>query len=273
MRTGYLDTLAERSGLEIVGLVLSPVDWVVDTCSETWSDYVALVGVAEENARLRAEALRLERALNDAVEDRSELARLRRLLDIKALQESPGFGARVVGGRMGPQAVLQTVIIDKGYADGALVGAPVVAPNGVVGRVIRTAPHVSTVLLLTDPDFRLAVVGSQSRTPGVLAGSHTDGTDLEVLFVAQNAGIAAGELLVTSGSDGVFPKGIPVGLVTSVQPGGETLFKVVHAQPLVPTDHLEEVVVLGPPDGVPLMPKPVPSFVGPLPQTSPAPAR
>ncbi len=265
-KTGYVDTLAERSGLEIVGLILTPVDWVTDTCTEAWNDYVALIGVAEENTRLRTEVVRLERALNDVVEDRAELARLRRLLDIKALQESPGFGARVIGGRIGPQAVLQTVIINKGYADGALVGAPVLAPAGVLGRIIRTAPHASTVLLVTDPDFRLAVVGSQSRTPGVLAGSPANALGLEVSFVAQNAGITVGELLVTSGSDGRFPKGIPVGVVTSVQPGHETLFKQVHADPLVATDHLEEVVVLGPPDGIPLLPKLAPPFVGPLPR-------
>ncbi len=251
-------------------MVLSPVEWVVDSSAEAWNDYVALIGVAEENTRLRTELTRLERRLRDTAEDRAELTRLRLLLGIEPLQESPGFGARVIGGRIGPQAVLQTIIIDRGHADGALTGAPVLAPAGVVGRIIRTAPHSSIVLLLTDPDFRLAVVSSVSRTPGVLAGSSSSPLGLEMLYVAQNAGIAEGELLVTSGADPAFPKGIPVGMVTSVQPGHETLFKQVHAQPLVPTDHLEEVVVLGPSGGPPLLSKPRPPFVGPLPQGKPA---
>lgn len=262
-RTGYLDTLAERSGLEIVGLILSPVDRIKDACAETWNKYVALIEVAEENTRLRSEVIRLERALYDAEEDHAELARLRRLFEISALRDHPGFGARIIGGRMGPQAVRQTVIIDKGYADGALVDAPVLAPSGVVGRIVRTAPHASTVLLVTDPEFRLAVIAGQSRTPGVLSGSTSARTGLEVAFVAQNAAIREGELLVTSGGDGRFPKGIPVGVVVGVQPGHETLFKQVHAEPLVSTDHLEEVIVLGPLDGIPLLHKPAPPFVGP----------
>lgn len=228
---------------------------------DVWHNYVALVDVAHENARLR-EALKQSRAKTVlSAEERAELIRLRTLLRIDALRETPGFGARVIAMRFGPQAVLKSLTINKGFVDGAVVGAPVIASAGVVGRVLRTAPHAATVLLLTDPLFRLAVISQDSRTPGIITGGTTaSGSALEVAYVAQNARIAEGELLITSGVDGQFPKGIPVGMVTSVEPGNETLFLQVHARPLVTIEHLEEVVLLQDGGGVPFPAAPEPGY-------------
>ena len=243
-RTGYLDTIAERTGLEIVFYVLSPVIWVKDRTATAWNDYVALVGVAEENTRLREELRRAHSQATFSIEERAELERLRELLLLNALYDRPAFAARVIAKRFGPQAVLKTFTVNKGFLDGAIVGTPVVTQNGVVGRVLRTAPHASTVLMVTDPGFRLAVISQKSRTPGILTGTTGSDRRLEVAYVAQSANIRVGETLITAGVDGSFPKGIPVGVVTLVTPGNEILFQQVHAQPVVNLEALEEVLLL-----------------------------
>jgi len=243
-RTGYLDTIAERTGLEIVFYVLSPVIWVKDRAATAWNDYVALVGVAEENTRLREELRQAHSQATFSIEERAELKRLRELLLLDALYDRPAFAARIIAKRFGPQAVLKTFTVNKGYLDGAIVGTPVVTQSGVVGRVLRTAPHASTVLMITDPSFRLAVISQDSRTPGILTGSTGSGRRLEVTYVAQNANLNVGETLITAGVDGIFPKGIPVGVVTQVTPGNETLFQLVHAHPVVNLEALEEVLLL-----------------------------
>lgn len=216
-----------------------------------WTRYLALVDVAEENKRLRDELKKAERLITLTLEERTELARLQKLLQMDALREVNGSGARVIALRFGPQAVLNTITINKGLTDGAIAGTPVVAPGGVVGRIHRAAPHAATVLLLGDPGFRLGVLSQETRTPGIVRGVAGNPDLLEVTYVAQNAKIVEGELLITAGLDGGFPKGIPVGVVTAVQPGHETLFLQVHAKPVVSFDHLEEVVVLHPGDGMP----------------------
>ena len=273
MRTGYLDTIAERSGLEIVGHVLSPITWIKDSVAETWNHYFALVDVAEENSRLRHELRRAEAAAVLAAEEKAELLRLRRLLTLEALTEHSGFGARVIAMRFGPQSVLKTLTVNKGFLDGAIAGTPVVAYNGVVGRVLRSAPNASTVLLLTDPGFRLAVISQQSRTPGIAVGASSSDHLLEVTYVSQTANLQEGELLITSGVDGAFPKGVPVGIVTKVTPGAETLFQKVTAQPIVSLDRLEEVVLLqdyggGPPLVQRDAPEQSAPFLPPVPHTN-----
>lgn len=253
-RTGQLDALAERTGLEFISYVLSPVAWVSDKAYDLWNRYIALIDVAEENAYLREELhkTRISAILN--AEEKAELDRLRSLLQVDALNKRPGIAARVIAKRFGPKAVLKTFTVNKGYLDGAIVGTPVITDRGVVGRVLRTSPHAATVITLTDPGFRLAVISRESRTPGILSGTNGPEPKLEVAYVAQTAHISPGDTLITSGMDGSFPKGLPVGIVTNVSPGSETLFQQIQAHPLVDVDYIEEVILLQQEnDGPPLL--------------------
>ncbi len=244
MRTGYLDTIAERSGLEIVAYVLSPFTMLRDNCVELWNDYLALVDVAEENTRLREELKRSQRSAQIAAEERAELLRLRELFKLETLRETPGFAARVLAMRFGPQAVLKTLTVNRGYMHGAVAGTPVISNAGVVGRVLRSAPHAATVLLITDPGFRLAVISQETRTPGILVGTSGSRHVLELTYVPQTSTINEGELLITAGVDGTFPKGIPAAVVTRVSPDTESLFQKVSAAPISGLDNLEEVIML-----------------------------
>lgn len=249
-RTGYLDALSEHSGLEVTGYLLLPGTWIKSEVSGVWNNYVALVGIAAENERLRDEQNRMERQMASVRNDLAELQRLRNLVGLKAPEQWQTLGARVIAGRFGPGASLETVMIDRGYATGASPGVPLVTHQGLVGRVFRASPHIATVLLVTDQTFRVSVVTSEGRVPGLLVGGGPRAT-LEALYMEPNVKVNVGELLITSGLDETFPKGIPVGRILSVEPGIETLFQQVHAEPLASPDSLEEALLLIAPENWP----------------------
>lgn len=254
--------------------MLSPVVWVKDQCVGWWQRYMALIDVAEENERLRDELRHTRMLATISAEDEAELARLRRILQLEALRERPAFAARVIARRFGPMSIRKTFTVNKGFLDGAVVGTPAVTQAGVVGRVMRSAPHAATVLMVTDSGFRVSVISQESRTPGILTGSAGGAGVLEVSYVAQTARLEPGELLITAGSDNDFPKGIPVGVVTRVEPGNETLFQRVQAQAMADLDRLEEVLLIeqegpplvptlpGPPEPDVLLPRPAPAQPG-----------
>jgi len=243
VQTGALDRLAAWTGLEAVGWVLVPGQWVEQRSTQMWQRYVHLMDVQRDNERLRArvDSLRLE---NLALERRARATeRLRRLLQMPARPEWRLTGARVIGHRQGPNGLLRTLIIDVGSAEGAREDLPVLTPQGGVGRVSRVSPHFSTVLLLHDPNSRIAVISDTTRTSGILVGQGA-GSSLDVKYIPQNEPLKKGELLVTSGLAGIFPKGIPLARVRSVVHSELSLFQNVVAQPLLNPHRLEEVLLL-----------------------------
>ena len=151
---------------------------------------------------------------------------------------------------MGPAGALDTLAVDKGLTAGVVDDMPVVALSGVVGRILRTGAANSTVLLLTDPNSRIAVVGATNRSPGMLSGQGY-GKQLSLRYINLNAAIEPDELLLSSGLSGIYPKGLPVARVTKIQRSDISLFLTVLAEPLVDMAGLEEVLLLkrepGPP--------------------------
>lgn len=248
-RTGKLSRLFSMSGLEIVRQVLYPGVWVKDRAGEFVDSYLALGGVAEENAELTEQLSSTKQALHRAKEDQDELRRLRELLDLPSVLPWEKTGARVIAAKFGPQAALNSVMLNKGFTGGATPGSPVVTPQGLVGRVYHTSPHSSTVLLLTDPSFRVAVIGQQSRVRGILSGSGVN-KPLQVQYVAPNTNMLPGELLICSGIDTIMPKGLPAAQVDTVLYDKDELFPRITAQPLAQLAKLEEVMVLIPPKGL-----------------------
>lgn len=264
-RTHVLDDIAAAVGLEVGGAVLGPVRAVQDVAADFWERYFALVDVREENLRLKARVDELESRLLANGEDLAELRRLRQLVQLPVDVSWRPLGARVLAGRLGPNAVLDSITISRGYATGGRPGTPLVTHLGLVGRVLKASPHASTAMLITDPGSRVAVFGQESRAPGILMGRGM-GRELEVNFVQRDASVKNGEVLVTSGLDGKYPKGLPVARVVSVAPSDYTQFMAVAAMPLVDLQHLEEVLLLEP-SGIAPPPEepegPPPVFVGP----------
>ena len=244
-RTRVLDDLAAKLGLEITGAVLTPVRSAQDAAENMWDRYFDLVGVREENEALKQKVDELEARLLANGEDLAELKRLRALVQLPVDQTWRPLGARVLSGRMGPNAVLDSITISRGYSTGGRPGTPLVTHLGLVGRVLKASAHSSIVLLLTDPSSRIAVFSQESRAPGILMGMGT-GQKLEVNFVQRDAKVKPGEIIITSGLDGKYPKGIPVARVLSVAPSDYTQFMAIKAEPLVDLHHLEEVLLLEP---------------------------
>ncbi|MEF2229453.1 MAG: rod shape-determining protein MreC [Pseudodesulfovibrio sp.] len=243
LRTGYLDALSSYTGLDVSGFILRPGLWVSDQVAEFWARYVYLVALKQQNDDLSAEAAELRRA-NMLLRDRARSAeRLGALLGFRSPDAWRFSGARVVAHRMGPAGVLATLTVDRGSATGVAPDMPVVTPDGVVGRVLETGATASSVLLITDSNSRIAVIGDQNRSPGMLSGQG-HGQPLTVRFVNLNALIDTGELLLSSGLSGLYPKGLPVARVTKVQRSDISLFLTVEAEPLVDVAGVEEILLL-----------------------------
>ncbi len=245
IRSGYVDALASYTGLEFVRWVLAPGKWVSGQVGGFWDRYVYFVGVRQENEEFRKRLNAAETELAELREQHAEVMRLRALLDMVPPIGRRMEGARILAHRLGPNAALETILLDKGLHHGIAVNTPVVSPSGVVGRILRVSPNASTVLLITDPNSRIPVVGQKSRAQGILIGRGPH-EEMSVEYVAQQAEIEPGEILVTSGVEVFFPKGLPVARVTRVEPTGSRLFQNVHAAPLFQKDGLEEVGLLIP---------------------------
>ncbi len=261
-RMGIMDKVATHIGLELVGSLLKPMLLLHTNINDLWENYFDLVGVREENARLKADILSMQSQLIAAGEHKAEVQRLRALLSLPPDRSWRPVGARILAGRMGPNSALETVILSRGYVTGAAPGTPIMTNIGLVGRVLRASAHTSTALLLTDQGSRVAVFSQITRTAGILTGQGAR-RDLAVRFVGHNAKMQKGELLVTSGLDGIYPKGLPVATVTEVSAPTHTAFLTVTAKALVDTEHLEEILLLEP-TGIAPLPDPLaPDFMGP----------
>ena len=246
-RTGQLDRLSASVGLEFTGGIMRALTTVEDTVTGIWESYVDLRDVRRENDELKARMRVLEQRLAGTREDAAELERLRRLMHLEYPASWQARASRVLAWRMGPGAALSTVMLSSGYMNGAAPGTPVTSWEGVVGRVLKAGPSTSVALLLTDTGSRVAVITSEGRVQGILAGGGP-GLPLELRFVRQNAPVRVGELLVTSGVDSCFPKGIPVARVTAISTGGASRSGAsvleIQAEPLVDFLRLEEVFLL-----------------------------
>jgi rod shape-determining protein MreC len=244
-KTGFLDRFVTSTGLEAVGAVLSPGKAVHREVVRFWDRYLYLVGVEQENQRLRKEMDDLRLILHELREKELRADRLEHLLGFDPPSGWKRMGARVVGHRVGGSAVLQTLIIDKGKRSGLDRDTPVISPRGVIGRVHRPGLHFSTVLLLVDPNSHIPVMGATSRVPAVVEGQG-ENRPLLVKYVPLNDDLPEGEILITSGLGGMFPKGLPVARVSQVTRSSISLFQDILAQPLVRAQRQEEVLLLLP---------------------------
>ncbi len=201
------------------------------------------MGAREENERLKAELGVAKRELAMSREKVSEAERLAALLHMRAPAGWDLSGARIISHRLGPNASLETILIDKGSLEGLGVNTPVASPEGVVGRVLRISPNAANVLLITDPNSRIPVTSQKNRIQGILRGEGPN-KELTLEYVPLGAPIEENEILVTSGLAEIFPKGIPAARVIRVAKGGSSLFQTVYAAPLFAPERLEEVALL-----------------------------
>jgi rod shape-determining protein MreC len=239
---------SERSRLDRFFIVVTaPVErgvaWVVGGALDGWRGYVGLRGAHERARELsrRVNDLELERL--DKVKLEAENERLRELL---AFAESePGFdvvGARVIGVRLDPKG-LQLVRLDRGADHGVEKLMPVVIAQGVVGRVHAVTGTTSDVLLLTDLNSSIAVRVARSRARANVRGTGTPDV-CRLDYALRSDDLQDADELVTSGTDGIFPRGLPVGRVANLKKAGQGLYQTADVLPAVDVTKLEEVLVL-----------------------------
>lgn len=242
-KTGSLDRLSTRVGLELSGWVLAPGRWVQSVVTDFWSRYIYLVGVRQENEDLVARVRALEQGLTRLSEKAKAADRMAVLLRFTPPLQWDMRACRVIGQKLGPNAVLETMVVDVGSTHGVRTNDPVISPRGVVGRVLKSSLSFSTVLLLSDASSRVPVLTQNGRIPAILQGQGS-GAFLEVKFIPRNDVVTPGEILLSSGLGGVFPKGIPVARVVEVTPADVSLFQKVYAEPLLAPRYYEELLVL-----------------------------
>ncbi len=165
--------------------------------------------------------------------------RLTRLLAFKESLPLHTIGARVVG-RV-PDFLAGVIYIDRGSLDGVPMNAPVLAAAGVVGRTVAVSLRQAQVQLISNADASMGVMLESSRSPGVLKGS--GGASLSLEYINNSEQVAAGDILVSSGLDGIYPKGIPVGRVVRAQKG-KSVFRDIEVEPFADLLRIEEVLVV-----------------------------
>jgi len=240
----------ERSALDraIVRLarpVEAAVGWAVTGALDGWRGYLALRHAHERARELSAQLNRLAMDHIELERLRAENGRLREALGFAPLADGrPLLGARVVGVRLDPKGA-QLLTIDRGAEDGLDRMMPVVAAQGVVGRVHAVLGRSAEVLLLTDRNSAVAVAVDRSRARATVRGTG-DPTLCRLDYALRGDDILEGDLLVTSGTDGVFPRGLPVGRVSGLRRPGVGLYQRAEVTPAADVTRVEEVFVLPP---------------------------
>ena len=174
-----------------------------------------------------------------------ENRRLRDLLDLKGRPGVSGIAAQAIYDAADPYS--RKIILDKGSVQGLALGAPVIDDLGVLGQITRLYPLTSEVTLITDHDHATPVLNARTGARGVAYGENSIHADaIELRFMAANADVAVGDLLTTSGVDGVYPPGLPVARVEKVERSTTDVFARIYCMPLALVSGAGHVLVLAP---------------------------
>lgn len=222
---------------------MAPGKWIQHNSVKFWERYVDLRGIEEENSDLQSRIKDLQLKVIHLEKEADLANRLRKLLKFKPPEGWDTEGVRVMAHRIGPNAALKTLLINKGSVNGVKTDTPALTTQGMVGKVFRVSPNFSTVLLLTDPNSRIAVVGKKTRTSGILSGQGPNSL-LQVKYIPQNDPLEEGEVLQTSGLANIFPRGLPVAQISKIEHSELSLFQTVWAKPLVDFKNKEELLLL-----------------------------
>lgn len=232
-----------------IAMALYPLQWLVlqpVRLVRHGGDYFESLSAAQAALDASEKKLNLQSVRAGQVEQLSiENTRLRELLALRARLASPGQAAQVIYDAADPYT--RKVVIDQGAVNGVALGSPVLDESGVLGQVTRVYPLVSEVTLVTDRDQAIPVLNTRTGARGLAFGDPASkGGGLELRFMAANADVLPGDLLTTSGVDGVYPAGLPVARVAKVERQGNTAFAQISCQALAQVSGVEHVLVLAP---------------------------
>lgn len=241
IRKTSFTSAASETVLFFVSPVQGGVTGSIEFCRDLWKNYFDLVDTARQNRELRENLAEAKLEIHECSEIRRENERLRDLLDFKDDSDLPMQAARVVA--RDPSPWYRSVIIDKGRADGVEKGHPVVVPEGVVGQVTELSSGHAKVLLIIDRNSAVDAMVQRTRARGVVAGL-SSGTESRFEFALRKQNVRAGDVIITSGLDGIYPKGLRVGRVSKVMRRNAGIFQEVEIMPYADFHKLEEVLVV-----------------------------
>lgn len=250
-----------------VATVLFPVQWVAMRpvlAVRLAGEYFTSLGTALHDEQVLRQKLVLQSQRANQVEQLTlENAQLRKLLGLRQRLNTPAMASEVLYDAADPYT--RKVIIDKGLAQGVQVGSPVIDESGLLGQVTRVDPLVSEVTLVTDSNQAVPVLNTRTGARGVAYGDATrrGSGGLELRFMAANADVQPGDLLTTSGVDGVYSAGIPVAKVDKVERRPDSAFARIVCHPMAMVEGARHVMILKPLTGQ-LPPRPAPEDQPPV---------
>jgi rod shape-determining protein MreC len=213
--------------------------WFFSKIGGLWTGYVALHGARVENRLLHKQIDELELRNRELATRAAEADRLAVLLSLReAHPEAPMIAAQVIGASADPAS--HTVFINRGERDRIRRNQAVITADGIVGKIVEVFPTTSQVLLINDKDSGVGALFVDTRTHGVVKGYGDPDPRME--YVVNDERVRPGQVILTSGEDRIFPKGLLVGTVLDAKPGYP--FQVIHIQPGARLDRLEDVMVL-----------------------------
>jgi rod shape-determining protein MreC len=218
----------------------SSMFFVKDNVKRLLNSYLLLVTVSQENEFLKKENARLRMDNAGLMEKDHENRRLKNFLVLKTSLDYPSILAQVIG--LDASGVYRTVFINRGREDGITYNMPVMVSDGVVGKILGASAKMSQVGLITDPSVSIDARIDRTRDRGVVVGDSNNACVMK--YLNRKASLKPGDKVITSGLDGVFPKGLLIGVVESVQPGQQGLFLEARVQPTANFFEMEEVLII-----------------------------
>ena len=223
--------------------VMTPAErggtWGFSTIRGIWTGYIDLHNARGENRQLRDELGRLQIQNRELENEANEAQRLKVLLTFRdTYPEAQMLAAQVIGASADPSS--HTLFINRGARDHLHNNMAVVTPDGIVGKLVEVFPTTAQVLLINDKESGVGALFAESRTHGVVKGSADPTPRMD--YVVNDEKVKAGEVVLTSGDDRIFPKGLLVGTVIDSKPA--LPFQMIRVQPAARLDRLEDVLIL-----------------------------
>ncbi len=234
------ETYFRKSVIAIVSPFQTAVTAVAGSVTGLWDEYLSVRGVKKENAGLREEVNALRTEIQELREELFRAGRLEEFAQYSLETGLKGIAARVIG--ESPDPWTRTIIVNRGYEEGARKGSPVIVPEGLVGRVIEVTAHSSVIRLIADRSSRVPVLVSRSRARAVLEGENSGTCQLKYLDRTED--ILEGDVIITSGLANRFPRGVEVGIVAQVIQKDHGLYQYAKILPNASLSRLEDVIIL-----------------------------
>jgi rod shape-determining protein MreC len=235
---GY--SVAKTGFGEVSGPLLRIIGKPAEFIRYLYNSYVGLVGTNKENTDLRNKLAKLQMENHRIRELEQENKRLKTILNMMEQHPKTMIAARVVGEDV--KNWFKCIILDKGKSSGITAKMPVVTAKGLVGQVVETDRWVTKVMVINDTNSSVDVYVEGRNTRGILEG--TGQTLLRLKYIRKNDEIEIGDKLITSGKDGIYPKGLAAGIVTSVSRNKPGIFSDIEVMPFNNFNRLEEVLVV-----------------------------